>query len=414
VKEALQSRFPFAASVPSPRVVLLGTGWLFLLFMGGYVIAPASLLPRVMADLGAGEGAGAALISMPQVAATLLGLPVGIYLDRIESRAAVPGAAGLLFLGSAVDWVAATGGNYPLLVASRLVAGVGMFVLWVVGTNAVSSAFPPDRRATATSVFITGYPAGYAFGQVAAPLVAGVVGWPGVFPVFGGAVLAMSLAFYLVAGRVTTFDAGTATPEGIDFKRVLTNRNVWGVATLSFLGYSLYMLFNSWMPTYMSRQFGISLVESGLFVALFPAVGLLSRPAGGWLSDGPFGRRRRPVFVVSFVGAMALAVAMRYSTTIPLLVAGLAVSGFFIQLQIGLLYQYVQEFVEANVAGTAISLVSVTGWLGSFVAPVVVGELIALSGGFVVIFGFALAVGAAGLVTTWLTDESTGPAAAAA
>jgi len=381
-----------------------------LLFVGAYLITPASVLTLVMADLGVGEATAAAFVSMPQVAATVIGIPVGIYLDRVDSRLVVPAAAAVLLVGSVGDWVAASGGNVTLLVGSRLLAGVGMFVLWVVSINVASSAFPPARRATATSVIISGYPAGYALGQLGAPRLAAVVGWPGVFPVFGGAVLVTSLAFYVTVGRVPRFKRSTDRDRtsGAGVWRVLRNRNVWLVVVVTVLGYSLYMVFNSWMPTYITRRFGVSLAESGTFVALFPAVGILARPAGGWLSDAVFGRRRRPVFAASFVGATGVAVAMASSATIAALVALLVLAGVFIQLQIGLMYQAIQEFVAPGAAGTAVSLASVAGWLGSFVAPVVAGELVAAGGTYTVLFGLAVGLGVAGALVVWRMAESGG------
>jgi NNP family nitrate/nitrite transporter-like MFS transporter len=395
------------------RVVTIASGWLVLLFVGAYLISPASVLTLVMADLGVAEATAAALVSMPQVAATVIGIPVGIYLDRVETRAAVPAAAAVLLVGSVGDWVAASGGSVSLLIASRLLAGVGMFVLWVVSINVASSTFPPDRRATATSVIISGYPAGYALGQLGAPRLADVVGWPGVFPVFGAAVLLTSLAFYVAVGRVSRFRTETERMTVADFGRVVRNRNVWTVVVVTILGYSLYMVFNSWMPTYITRRFGVSLAESGTFVALFPAVGILARPTGGWLSDAVLARRRRPVFATSFVGATVLAVAMFYSTTIAVLVAMLVLAGVFIQLQIGLMYQSVREFVDPSAAGTAVSLASVAGWLGSFVAPVVAGELVSTAGTYAALFALAVGLGATGALTVWRMTESGGSAAPA-
>jgi NNP family nitrate/nitrite transporter-like MFS transporter len=395
------------------RVVTIAAGWLLLLFVGAYLITPASILTLVMADLGVTEATAAALVSMPQVAATVIGIPVGIYLDRVESRAAVPAAAAVLLVGSIGDWSAASGGNVSLLVASRLFAGVGMFVLWVVSINVASSTFPPARRATATSVIISGYPAGYALGQLGAPRLAGVVGWPGVFPVFGGAVLLLSVAFYVAVGRVSRFQTSTEPISLSGFTRVVRNRDVWMVVVVTILGYSLYMVFNSWMPTYITRRFGVSLAESGTFVALFPAVGILARPTGGWLSDTVFGRRRRPVFAASFAGGAVLAVAMFYSTTVVVLVAMLVLAGLFIQLQIGLMYQSIREFVDPSAAGTAVSLASVAGWMGSFVAPVVAGELVATAGSYAVLFVFAVGLGVTGVLTVWQMAESGGSTAPA-
>ncbi|MEF8902161.1 MAG: MFS transporter [Halovenus sp.] len=388
------------------RGITITTGWLLLLFVGAYLITPASILPLVMNDLGITESTAAALVSMPQVAATVIGIPVGMYLDRVEARTAVPAAAAVLLIGSTGDWFAASGGTVSLLIASRLLAGIGMFVLWVTCIKVAASTFPPTRRATATSVIISGYPAGYALGQLGSPRIAAVVGWPGVFPVFGLAVLGMSVAFYVAVGRVPRFHASTEPMTRLGFKRVLRNRNVWAVLVVTLLGYSLYMVFNSWMPTYITRRFGVSLAESGTFVALFPAVGILARPIGGWLSDAVLGQRRRPVFAASFVGATVLAVAMFYSTTISVLVTLLVLAGVFVQLQIGLMYQSIQEFVDPRAAGTAVSLASVAGWLGSFVAPVVAGELVAITGLYAVLFVFAVGLGVMGGLTVWQMAES--------
>ena len=388
------------------RATTIATGWLVLLFVGAYLITPASVLTLVMADLDITEATAAALVSMPQVAATVMGIPVGIYLDRIESRGAVPAAAAILFVGSVGDWFAASEGTVTLLVASRLFAGVGMFVLWVVSIDVASSTFPPDRRATATSVIISGYPAGYALGQLGAPRLAEVVGWPGVFPVFGGAVLVLSLVFYVAVGRVSRFQTATDPMTRAGFLRVLRNRNVWAVVVVTVLGYSLYMVFNSWMPTYITQRFGVSLAESGTFVALFPAVGILARPTGGWLSDRVFTQRRRPVFAASFVGATVLAAVMFYSATIGALVGMLVLAGVFIQLQIGLMYQSIREFVDPSAAGTAVSIASVAGWLGSFVAPVVAGELVATAGTYDALFVFAVALGIVGTLTVLGMAES--------
>jgi NNP family nitrate/nitrite transporter-like MFS transporter len=391
---------------PPWRVATIAAGWLVLLFVGAYLITPASILPLVMDDLGVGEGTAAALVSMPQVAATVIGVPVGVYLDRVQSRSVVPAAAAVLFVGSAGDWLAAAAGDVTLLIGSRLLAGVGMFTLWVVCINVASSSVPPTRRATATSVIISGYPAGYALGQLGAPRVAAVVGWPGVFPTFGAAVLVASVGFYLAVGRVTRYETTTEQPTLDDFRRVFVNRNVWTVLVVTVLGYSLYMVFNSWMPTYISQRFDVSLAESGTFVALFPAVGILARPVGGWLSDTVLDQRRRPVFATSFVGAVLVAVGMFHSVTITVLVAMLVVAGVVIQLQIGLLYQSAQEFVDRRAAGTAVSLASVAGWLGSFVAPVVAGELVAVTGSYAVVFPLAVGLGLAGGLAVWRMAES--------
>jgi NNP family nitrate/nitrite transporter-like MFS transporter len=204
-----------------------------------------------------------------------------------------------------------------------------------------------------------------------------------------------------------TVDRGPGSaPELAEFKKVLLNRGVWGVCALSLFVYMLYMVFNGWMPTYLTNTFDLSLTRSGLFTALFPAVGMLSRPLGGALSDRLFDQRRRPVVFVSFLGSGLAVLALYYSPTVAVLLVSLVVAGFFVQLQVALLFTYVQEFVPANVAGTAIAVVSVIGWLGAFIGPVAVGWLIQTTESYVVIFGYAVVLAVAGLVVVAVVDES--------
>nr|ABQ76169.1 probable transposase (ISH11) [uncultured haloarchaeon] len=388
------------------RIVTIATGWLVLLFVGSYLITPASILTVVMNDLDITEATAAALVSMPQVTATVVGIPVGLYLDRVQTRGVVPAAAVVLLIGSVGDWFAGGAGNISLLIASRLFAGAGMFVLWVVCINVASSTVPPTRRATATSVIISGYPAGYALGQFSAPRVAEIVGWPGVFPLFGAAVLVSSVVFYFAVGNVTRFETPAESPTFAEFRQVFVNRNIWSIVIVTVLAYSLYMVFNSWMPTYIIQQFDISLAESGTFVALFPAVGIIARPVGGWVSDVVLNQRRRPIFAASFVGAIVVTVALFYTIRVTILVMMLILAGVVIQLQIGLLYQSAQEFVDPKAAGTAVSIASVAGWLGSFVAPVIAGELVAITGSYVIILWFAGSLGVAGGFSVWRMSES--------
>ena len=388
------------------RVVTIATGWLVLLFVGSYLITPASILTVVMNDLDITEATAAALVSMPQVTATVVGIPVGLYLDRVQTRGVVPAAAVVLLIGSVGDWFAGGAGNISLLIASRLFAGAGMFVLWVVCINVASSTVPPTRRATATSVIISGYPAGYALGQFSAPRVAEIVGWPGVFPLFGAAVLVSSVVFYFAVGNVTRFETPAESPTFAEFRQVFVNRNIWSIVIVTVLAYSLYMVFNSWMPTYIIQQYDVSLAESGTFVALFPAVGIIARPVGGWVSDVVLNQRRRPIFAASFVGAIVVTVALFYTVRVTILVMMLILAGVVIQLQIGLLYQSAQEFVDPKAAGTAVSIASVAGWLGSFVAPVIAGELVAITGSYVIILWFAGSLGVAGGFSVWRMSES--------
>lgn len=399
------NRRMLASGLAGPPGLLVAL-WLFLVFVGGYSIVPASVMSVIMAELSIGPTAASWVLTAPQVAAAVVGLPVGIYLDRIDNRTAAVASVLVLLVAGAWGWFAADAGAYWSLIASRLLGGTAFVTFWVAGANLLTGAFPAGNRATAVAVYTTGYPVGYAVGQYTGPLIAEGLGWAAIFAVFAVLGLVVVPALVLVGRGVDTSVSAETTPELGEIKRVLLSRGVWVVGVMSFTIYSLYMLVNSWMPTYSAETFGLSLAESGLLVALFPATGVVARTAGGVLSDRVFGHRRRPVVLVSFAVTSALVVALYYSGTVALFLLGIVAAGVFVQLQIGLLYTYAGEFVGSNVAGTAIAIISVVGWGGAFVAPAVAGALLESTGSYVSVFAYALALGLFGVGVTVLAPES--------
>lgn len=71
----------------------------------------------------------------------------------------------------------------------------------------------------------------------------------------------------------------------------------------------LYIFLNSWIPTYAAIRLPITLGQAGAVAALLPAVGIDTRPVGGWVSDR-IGYRRRPVVITSLAFALPAFIAL--------------------------------------------------------------------------------------------------------
>ncbi|MFC4549834.1 MULTISPECIES: MFS transporter [Halorussus] len=373
---------------------------LFLLSTAGgaYEIAPASVLPLVRKSLDVGPAAAGWLVSVMYATAVAASIPVGVALDRTDVRRAVSAAAAALLIAGGWGWYAAVTGSYWGLVASRILGGFAYVVFWNAGANLVGQAVGPDVRATAVGVFTASAPVGFALGQFGSPLVAARFGWPATLPVFA-AIAAVGVAVFLAAtqGRGLAIEADAPTWSGV--VRLFTDRDAWTLSTLSFLAFSLYLFLNSWLPSYLSDELGLSLATGGLLTAALPAVGVLSRTGGGVLSDRLFDGRRRPVAVLSFVVSAPAVVGFVFTGDLWAVVALVVVAGFSVQLTMGLLYTYVSEIVPASVRTTAVSMLTSVGLFGAFVAPIAAGAVIDrfgyraafLVGGAVALVGVALA-----------------------
>jgi nitrate/nitrite transporter NarK len=335
--------------------------------------------------------------------AAVASLPVGVVLDRTNSRTAVAGAVGLAVVAGLAGWWTAAAGAFRALVATRVLGGIAYVVVWNAGIDIIGRSFEVGRRGTAVGVFTASGPVGFALGQGTGPLVADAAGWPAVFPAYTALSVVGLLAFW-PASRDTGRAAATEVPSPAAFARVVTDRRVWTVGVLGFLAYSLYLFVNSWAPAYLTDELGLSLALAGTLAAAFPAVGVLSRVSGGVLSDTLFDGRRRPVVLLAFGVAAPIVGAFTLLRTVPVVVAALLCAGFFVQLCIGLVFAYVRELVEPAVAATAVAFLTSVGLAGAFLAPIAAGALIDAVG-YPATFALAGGVGGAGFLLAWFAPE---------
>ncbi|PSQ19365.1 MFS transporter [Halobacteriales archaeon QS_8_69_26] len=387
------------------RIVAL-VGGLFVVSAAAaaYEIAPASVTPLVRESLGIGPAAAGWLVSVMFATVTVTSLPAGVALDRVSVRLAVPAAVGALFLAGAWGYTAAAADAYWPLVASRVLGGLAYVVVWNAGATVVGVAVPGEMRATAVGAFTASAPAGFALGQFGAPLVADPLGWPAVLPATA-ALAVPGLVAFLVATRGQRFEVDADPPDRAAVRRLFLDRGAWTLSVLCFLAFSLYLFLNSWLPSYLVEEVGVSLAVGGLLTAVFPAVGIASRTMGGLVSDRLFGGRRRPVAVLAFALTAPAVAGFLLTTRIPLLVGLVVVAGAAVQLGIGLVFSYVVEVVPASVGTTAVSMLTAVGLFGAFVAPIGAGWVIGRAG-YRPVFVVATVVAVLGILVALRAPEA--------
>lgn len=375
-------------------------GWLLAATGAAYLIAPSGVLPLLQRDFLVGAVGASWVLSIAYAAEAIAAIPVGVGLDRFDNRRIV--AAAVLALVGANVWggAAAAVGAYWSFLGSRFVGGVAFTLLWLGTINLVTARFA-DRTATAVGIHTTSGPAGLAAGIALGPVFASVFEWYAVFPFLAAA----SLFAFAVFWVVTRSQPPVHRQESVSVRRtlsvVLRNRTVLLVAVLSFVAYSLFLLFSSWMPTYLTEAFGLSLARSSLYVAVFPAVGIVARSAGGVVSDYVLGNRPRLVVRFSSLVLVPIVFGLAVSSAVWSVVALMVAGGFFVQSSIGLFFTYGSKVVPARAEGTAIAVITTVALTGSFTAPVVAGALVASPAGYTAVFGYAVVLSVLGLATTW-------------
>ncbi|HEV2197146.1 MAG TPA: MFS transporter [Candidatus Acidoferrum sp.] len=284
---------------------------------------------------------------------------------------------------------AATGlaGSFALLLAARLVLGVGESVVYPSYSKILARYFPEDQRGVANSIIITGFYAGPAFGLFFGGILMGKYGWRSFFLVLGLLSLLWLVPWVRWMPRDHDQRSTVSSPqeETPGILEILKLRSAWGTcAALACLDYLSYF-FLTWMPTYLVRGRNFSMDQmAGVMGAAYVVCALVAATCG-WLSDrwivgGATPTRVRKGFTsVGMAGAALFLLPGVFagpklaSVMLVLVAASLGVSSSNV-------WAITQTLAGPRAAGRWTGIENFVGNLGGAVAPALTGFVLGRTG----------------------------------
>lgn len=303
---------------------------------------------------------------------TICGIPLGRLADTKSRRGLI--AIGVL-LWSAATAACGLAKMYWHFLLCRIGVGVGEAALSPAAYSLIADSFPPERRATAISVYSMGIYLGSgmalllgglvikvasAQGQVMLPVVGEVRPWQLIFLILGAAGIVFSLLMLAIREPARRgVGAGVAVPFSQVGQYLSANRRTvmchnFGFAFLSFAGYGSA----AWVPSFFGRSYGWEAPEIGIIYGLLVAVfGCLGIVIGGRLAD--FLAKRGHSDANMRVGVLAALGALPTVLLFPLMPNGtwaavlLAPSIFFLSMPFGVAPAAIQEIMPNSMRGQA-------------------------------------------------------------
>lgn len=217
------------------------------------------------------------------------GIPIAYWADRGNRRNVISLAVAVWSGMTAISGLAQ---NYSQLLLARIGVGLGEAGGSPPAHSMISDYYPPQKRATALSIYSSGIYIGILLGFLFGGVIAESFGWRTAFMVVGipGVLFAVVLRFTLKEPLRGRWEAQSSTGEKPGFKQTLAllrdRPSFWYLALGSaFISYVSYGNGN-FMPSFLIRNHGLSLAEVGVVLALVSGLsGAIGTFLGGYLAD---------------------------------------------------------------------------------------------------------------------------------
>jgi NNP family nitrate/nitrite transporter-like MFS transporter len=219
------------------------------------------------------------LTSTPVLLGAVMRLPLGIWTDRFGGRIVM---TALLLVAAAPVYLVSYATQYWQFLAIGFLLGI-VGASFAVGTPYCARFFPPDRRGFAMGFFGAGT-TGAALNMFVAPRLIEAYGWPIVPKVYGIALLATAVMFWLVSAP----DPGAGGKTGPTLRQqlaVLKDWRVWKLCQYYSLTFGGFTALSLWMTQYYVQEYGFDVTAAASLAIAFALPAGLLRAVGGWLSD---------------------------------------------------------------------------------------------------------------------------------
>lgn len=285
----------------------------------------------------------------------------------------------------AIIWSAATlltavTTNFTTLLVRHTIIGIGEASFVTIAPTFVVDLFPEEKRGRVLGFFYLAIPVGTALGYLIGGQLGPAYGWR--IPFYVGAVPGFLLALSILwlpepeRGRE---DSLKETPDRATVVGLARNPAFW-TATLSMAA----MVFAQgalavWMPTFLSRERGLSLSHANRIFGLIMGVdGIFAALLGGWCGDMLLRRLHSAYYLVSGIslalGVPVMIVALRAPSSA--MIPAVAVGGFLLLFNTSPLNAALINSVGAHIRATAIAAnIFIIHLLGDASSPWIVGKI---------------------------------------
>lgn len=362
----------------------------------------APVLSNIMADLKITSGSQAGLLmSIFTFSGIILSIPMGVLITKYGTFKTGLFSLSAIIVGSALGAVSS---GYEIMLASRLIEGLGLMFLGTIGPAAVAAAFAGLNGGTAMGLLMCYMSFGQIIALNIAPIVAESSSWRNfwwISAVFG----AVALVLWILIVRdekSESVSAENAVPEKhATLGEVLSNKSVWMICISFFTYMVVHMGVFNYLPTYFTEIGGISATKAGSLTSIASLIGIPIGILGGMLAD-KWGSIKKPLVATMILFAVVVGILPMFNSSS--YIVYVILYGIVAMAEAGLSFTAVTTVVNANQGALASATLSTAQWVGAFLSTLVFGTLLD-NFGWNMSFYIMVPIAAIGVITALLNKD---------
>ena len=343
-------------------------------------------LPLISKELNFSATAQGVLLSGFFWSYALMQVPIGWAVDRYNAKWVYAGAFALWSLACGFTGFV---GSFGMLMATRIVLGIGESAYFPSSSKIVTELFPPKKRGFPTGLFESGTGYGLAIGTVLTAYLTTQYGWRVMFMVIGFVALLWLIPWSLVVPNRRELNSQPekladpttpAIPTKPWYRLITYDRNLLGVsAGIFFYNYRWYLLL-TWLPTYLVNSRGLNILEAGLWASVPHWLYATMQPVGGKLGDVLIRRGldeskvRKGLITFGFLCGM-LMLPVPLVSSLPAAI-GLLTASSLAGIAVANMLVIQQTCAPKNEVGIWAGTMNFAGQFGGVLAPLLTGILV--------------------------------------
>ncbi len=314
-------------------------------------------------------------------------IPGGIIADKFGPRKTITFG---IAAWSVFSFLTGTAHSLGKLIWLRIMFGLGEGMHPPAAFKALSAWFSSGERARANGFVMSSNTLGPMIAPIIFALIMGTFGWRKAFYLdfIPGFLIAIAVYWYLrdtpaehpkmTAGELAEIGSQAVVQERISFSQLSKYKVLWQLFFIYMTWDVTWWGFQAWLPSYLFRVKGFTLIKTGAVAGLPFAAGFIGLMISSHLSD--WTRKRKPILIAILLGnaLFMLLTAMAGSATSAVIF--LTATGFFLPAIQGPFWSLVMDLLPARVMGYSSGFINTGGQIAGIASPVVMGALIQLTG----------------------------------